>query len=751
AIRSRNLFASGPAQMNLGGWFFVGLNPIFVKDVDVDETFNFPDTYGVPNAGNAATPDSKYYNATYLRGSGRGIYDLENGRCPEELCYIQETRSKFWGFSKSVVSWEWAKNEAHLYLLCDAYDFIMTHEWDGKKDVPIAMCSDKRMVTVPRGKSGMTFQNGTIGRFTLADYMARDPVSVTFGALQSEWTLHVVSTHGGRMVGDGDSSWVPGWKCGLTIGVVLASLLFAFLLLLLLATHVEQSELLDEQAALMDQKDELLGESRRARAALELEKKHTDVLIMRQLNLISCFASSDTLGCDELMSSNAAQLGSMEVSTLQRIEVVRRLAATSHNLDEVKIDETQLLGEGAFGKVYKGVWHGTEVAIKTIVLPSNMSGIQKHEHMAIMEAAISTSMSHPNIVQTFTYSIKPICDASESGQRVPFPQQGIECADVSCLDTDSPNTVNSMSCPHSVAGLGQSRILSYEVRLVLEFCDLGSDVFNYWAVLDVACDVAKAMVHLHAVNVLHSDLKARNIMMQTSGKTGSGLVAKIADFGLAMSLDHNQTHVSGAYQGTMTHMAPEVLLEGKQSKAADVYSFGITLWELFTQGHAFQSEHRAHLGHAITVGKLRPQFGLAAPAAFKALAEQCWAEDPNARPTFHEALTRLEGMRRAHGGTTPPLPIHKLSTPLPLPPPPPPERKSLSPPERRSPRGPAARAPAADAQEQQQQPAPPAGGAFHAVGATPGSLSPSGGRPGGSVRYACAIVVENMSLDSIEE
>jgi serine/threonine protein kinase len=37
-------------------------------------------------------------------------------------------------------------------------------------------------------------------------------------------------------------------------------------------------------------------------------------------------------------------------------------------------------------------------------------------------------------------------------------------------------------------------------------------------------------------------------------------------------------------QGTMSHMAPEVMLQGRISKAADVYSFGISLWDLFTGG-----------------------------------------------------------------------------------------------------------------------------------------------------------------------
>jgi hypothetical protein len=47
-------------------------------------------------------------------------------------------------------------------------------------------------------------------------------------------------------------------------------------------------------------------------------------------------------------------------------------------------------------------------------------------------------------------------------------------------------------------------------------------------------------------------------------------------------------------QGTMSHMAPEALLRGHISKAADVYSFGVTLWELFTGCHAYHGEPEAH-------------------------------------------------------------------------------------------------------------------------------------------------------------
>ena len=55
------------------------------------------------------------------------------------------------------------------------------------------------------------------------------------------------------------------------------------------------------------------------------------------------------------------------------------------------------LSQLQFGKVHKGIWRGTIVAVKSMVLPSNASS--RRERMAIMEAAISSALSHPNILQ----------------------------------------------------------------------------------------------------------------------------------------------------------------------------------------------------------------------------------------------------------------------------------------------------------------------------------------------------------------
>eukprot|EP00878_Enallax_costatus_P009888 GHUV01010325.1.p1 GENE.GHUV01010325.1~~GHUV01010325.1.p1 ORF type:complete len:322 (+),score=102.52 GHUV01010325.1:98-1063(+) len=170
------------------------------------------------------------------------------------------------------------------------------------------------------------------------------------------------------------------------------------------------------------------------------------------------------------------------------------------------------------------------------------------------------------------------------------------------------------------------------------------------------------VLFLSCMQVIHSDLKVRNVLLK-SDASGRGCVAKVADFGLAVRLDSLvDTHVS-AFQGTMSHMAPEALLHGRISKAADMYSFGITLWELFTGGQAYQGIPRALVGHKVAVLGLRPTLPPFTPPDYRELVEQCWHQDPDKRPTFETVLAKLIAMRQALGSArTPPLQRYKLQT-----------------------------------------------------------------------------------------
>lgn len=210
-------------------------------------------------------------------------------------------------------------------------------------------------------------------------------------------------------------------------------------------------------------------------------------------------------------------------------------------------------------------------------------------------------------------------------------------------------------------------------------------------VLALAHDVACAMLHLHSEGLIHADLKASNVLLikgiahialtssasnilrqlpasiadaaaayamgvgpdaavvvssysSTSSrlpcamllelaqaKCGGRLIAKVADFGLSLSLNPGDTHVSHMHAGTLTHMAPELLLHGRASAASDVYAFGILLWELLTGRRAFLGVPVALLGHNVVHLRWRPGWPQGIPAALKLLVEQCWAQEAAVR------------------------------------------------------------------------------------------------------------------------
>ena len=140
----------------------------------------------------------------------------------------------------------------------------------------------------------------------------------------------------------------------------------------------------------------------------------------------------------------------------------------------------------------------------------------------------------------------------------------------------------------------------WKTYIITEFCIGGSlrdilrqpelvaatkQVRSSAAQLCVLKQVVEGMKYLHSIGVVHNDLKASNVLLHPSSETNCRWSAKIGDFGIARRIPPGAACVPlDIMNGTVSHMAPELLNDKFMSRATDVYSFEVLLWEIAAQG-----------------------------------------------------------------------------------------------------------------------------------------------------------------------
>jgi tetratricopeptide (TPR) repeat protein len=150
--------------------------------------------------------------------------------------------------------------------------------------------------------------------------------------------------------------------------------------------------------------------------------------------------------------------------------------------------------------------------------------------------------------------------------------------------------------------------------------------------------IADALQYAHTKGTLHRDIKPANLIIDTQS------VVWVADFGLAKALEHDPVSRSGEIVGTLAYMAPEQL-QGRTDRRSDIYSLGLTLYELLTLRPAFQDPDRTRLLQRIARDvpprprQVRPEI----PRDLETIVLKATAHEPERRyPSAEELAADLQ-------------------------------------------------------------------------------------------------------------
>lgn len=276
-------------------------------------------------------------------------------------------------------------------------------------------------------------------------------------------------------------------------------------------------------------------------------------------------------------------------------------------IDEADLSFEKRLAAGSFGEVWGARWGHIDVAVK--LLHAHLAEFTEELEDFNKEATFMQSIRHPNLLTFYGAGIR---------------------------SDGTPFLVVEMMEKGSMRTILREQKLEWPTRRRF------------------ACEIAAGMAHLHGLESMHRDLKSDNCLVDNK------FHVKVCDFGAGRLRTRKQRldpHVDTwgnksksltAGVGTPLWMAPELVIQGKNrqyTNAVDVYSFGIVMWELLTCKTPWDEEiedtnmfkFRAALEEALANGQ-RPTLPKytdeSTYASYVSLMKQCWATDPDDRPTF---------------------------------------------------------------------------------------------------------------------
>ncbi|CAK9267062.1 unnamed protein product [Sphagnum jensenii] len=244
------------------------------------------------------------------------------------------------------------------------------------------------------------------------------------------------------------------------------------------------------------------------------------------------------------------------------------------------------VGIGSFGEVFRGIWRGTEVAIK-VMLEQDLTTENMQDFCN--EISLLSRLRHPNVILFLGACIKP---------------------------------------PH--------------LSMVTEYMHMGSlyrlihtsgqgKKFSWRRRLKMLRDICRGMMCVQRMKIVHLDLKSANCLVDKHW------AVKICDFGLSRIVT-GSTVSNYAAVGTPEWTAPELLRNEPVSEKCDVFSLGVIIWELSTLKRPWEGLQPAQV--ALAVAQHRARLEIPEGIIGRLIAD-CWEENPASRPSYEEILTRL--------------------------------------------------------------------------------------------------------------
>lgn len=244
------------------------------------------------------------------------------------------------------------------------------------------------------------------------------------------------------------------------------------------------------------------------------------------------------------------------------------------------------VGIGSFGEVFRGIWRGTEVAIK-VMLEQDL--IVENMQDFCNEISLLSRLRHPNVILFLGACTKP-------------PHLS--------MVTEYMHTGSLYRLIHSS---DQGKRLSWRRRLKM------------------LRDICRGMMCVQRMKIVHRDLKSANCLVDKHYSV------KICDFGLSRILS-GSSYCDDTAVGTPEWTAPELLRNEPVTDKCDVFSLGVIMWELSTLRRPWEGVKPTEVVNAVA----RNQARLEIPEGLLGkLIADCWEEVPEARPSYEEILTRL--------------------------------------------------------------------------------------------------------------